>query len=807
VGIVVLTLGLVCFMTTYLFVSYIHGYERNFANVDRTYVIAQSIVSESNGLDVPFRTGSALRLGEHLRLDVPELDAVARLHRTFTSVAANSQAAARTVAYVEAPFFEIFNFVSVAGELDTAAMPRMAVITESAAQSLFGAEAAVGKTLTVGGARNVDVTVAAVIADLPVTSHLSPRALAGLGFEVLVSWDVFEAIARTPFIDSWGNTTVVTYALLPADGSLTVAEVNRRLAGIVERHIPPEMRAQATIAFEAHPIASVASANLQARFEGFTGTKWRIDIFDALLMFASVVLAIACVNFVNLATAQASGRGLDVGTRRTLGATSALVIRQDLVQTTTVVAAAIALALGATVLLRPLIPNPWQTALELPWSESRFWLFLAALIVSVTAAAGLYPALVLARIRPTSALRLGKARSGPKLLRTVLVGAQFATASFLIALVVVLIAQRDNLRDALLGRFADPYVTFYLGPPGAVPDREVLTRELARGPGIRGATYMWLTPFQSAGPRIQLSRTADESSARFTMDDQAVGYDYFALLDVPILAGRVFERDRADDVTPRTREAYEARQGKPFATLLDREAARRLGWPNPADAVGEIIYAAGRQGVRYEIIGVVESVTMNVRSRGSTGMRFGLDPTISNQWIVRVGKDGVEASLAHINDVLKALAPGRSPPRLSFLDEVFENAYWAFRMMNYVFTGLAVFAIAIAVIGLFGMASYMTSRRTYEIGVRKCQGASFIEILRLLAWDFSKPVMFANVVAWPFVLYAAGRYLELFTERIAVTPLPFALALLATLMLAWVAVGGVVFRAAGLRPADALRHE
>jgi putative ABC transport system permease protein len=186
---------------------------------------------------------------------------------------------------------------------------------------------------------------------------------------------------------------------------------------------------------------------------------------------------------------------------------------------------------------------------------------------------------------------------------------------------------------------------------------------------------------------------------------------------------------------------------------------------------------------------------------------FTVDPTISHTWLVRLDKGNVAASLAHIRDTVIALAPGRPPLDIAFLDEAFERAYWTFSMMNRVLGMLAGFAITIAALGLFGMASYMTQRRTREIGVRKTQGASPGAIARLLLAEFSKPVLVANLVAWPFVLIAANAYLGVFTQRIALTPLPFAIALLATLLLAWLAVGARVLEAASLNPAKALRHE
>jgi len=798
-----LAFGLVCFIATYLLVSYIRGYDRHFANADRTYVIAQRERAEGEGFDTPFSVKSALHLAEQLRLDVPELAAVARRQQTFLPVALDGQPTLRAISYVEAPFFDIFDFLTLAGDVHGAAQPRSAVLTRRTAQQMFGDAAAVGRTITLNGRQRVDVTVAAVIEDLPAASHLARGSLFANGFDLLLSWDVYELIGRTPSVDSWVQGPVYTYALLPEDGSFTVAQLDDRFPGIVERNVPQNVRAANAIEFRAQPVSSIAATALQQEFEGFNSTPWRIDVLGTLLIFAAGILVIACLNFVNLATAQSSGRTLEIGTRKAVGADASLVVRQELVQTAILVTLAIALALAAIPLATKLLTGPWPMAFALPWREPRFWIFLAALLSGVTLAAGLYPALAVARIRPTAALRLGTARAGPKVLRTVLVGAQFASASFLVALVVVLLAQRNDLRETLLGRFADPYAVFAIAPTAQVPDREVLASELARGPGIKGATYMTIPPW-TEGPIVPVSRAVEEQAPRFPLELQPVGYDYFKLLDVTVVAGRVFERERADDVIPRGEQASAARQGRPTVAVLDTTAARALGWPNAADAVGEIVY---RSGTPTEVIGVVEPITMQIRARDSAGAVFTLDPPVSNMWLARLDKSNVAASLAHIRDTMQAVSPSRAPPSLGFLDQMFESAYWAFALINRVLGALAAFAIAISAVGLLGMASYMTQRRTREIGVRKTQGASPGAIARLLLAEFSKPVVVANVVAWPFVFIAANAYLGVFTKRIALTPLPFALALLATLALAWVAVGARVWWAASLNPARALRHE
>jgi putative ABC transport system permease protein len=283
-----------------------------------------------------------------------------------------------------------------------------------------------------------------------------------------------------------------------------------------------------------------------------------------------------------------------------------------------------------------------------------------------------------------------------------------------------------------------------------------------------------------------------------------VGYDYFQVMDIPLLAGRVFARERNDETTF---SADAGARSTPQVAALDRKAARALGWSNPADAIGHTIYVNGNAATATDIIGVVESVPNAIRDRGSDGIVYGLMPHRAGFTIVRLAKSDVKGALEGIDDVFKTLSPARAPPPRQFLDQAFESAYFTFDLINRVFVALGAFAIAIAAVGLFGMASYMTSRRTREIGLRKTQGATSRQILELLLWDFSKPVLVANLVVWPFAFYAAQRYLDSFAQRMTLGPWPFLAALLATLLVALVAVGGRVLHAARLRPTDALREE
>jgi len=799
VGVAVLTLGLVCFVASNLVVSYVHNYDRHWQNADRIYVVVQRLRAPEFGVTPSFDTGTAPPIAELLRVDAPELEAVARLYGLPQVVAVDDRRMPLSVAYAEPQFTEIFDLTALAGDLQQPlAMPRSAVITQRAAERLFGTVDAAGRPLTMMLRQPVDITIRAVVADVPEQSHLGPPGgLFSSGADLFVSWDVLETSGQLAAMN-WGSA-VKTYALLPADGTLTQAELDRRLAKIAAERVPADWQFL-NLDLESRPVSAVAALSAQNWFQGRWGGSVWVDVLSVLRAAAAVILAVACLNFLNLAMAHGTGRALDVSTRKVLGAKTRHIVRQDLLHTGLVVALALVLAMAAVVPLAKLFAAPWSSSLDVPWSEPWLIAFLGGTLCAVMAAAGLYPAIVAARARRAAASSVHGAHDALARVRAFLVGLQFAAAGALVIGAIVLLMQRYELHQALVGRFADQYVAVFVprGDPAAL---EVLTNELNRGPGILGTTSMSPGLFVNAPRRF--SRARDDSAPSTMIDFIYTSHDYFDVMQVPLVAGRVFSRERADDALPRTSQESAERRGRPPAIVLDRAAARALGWPEPRAAVGELIYAPG--GAAHEIVGIVEPAPTSIRASDSTGTAYVLSSSPNNVRIVRVANDRVDAALEHVDKSLRSVFPAQPTSRV-FFDQVFESYYETFEITNRVLAGLAVFALLISGIGLFGMATYFANRRIREIGIRKSQGATPANILRLLLWDFSKPVVWANLAAWPLVAIALDRYLSLFAERVPITPLPFVLALAATWLLACLAVARCAWRAAKLHPADALRQ-
>jgi putative ABC transport system permease protein len=592
--------------------------------------------------------------------------------------------------------------------------------------------------------------------------------------------------------------------MLKPGSTLTLATLNERLRDFAERRMTPEQLKMATIEVGAVPLGGLLVTNLNSQLLG----GGALSITTMLFGLGALVLLVACMNYANLATARAARRAREIGLRKVLGARRSQVMVQYLLESALLTAAALVIAIAAVALLAPVVHDAAGIDMRVALGDSGFWAFSAALLAGVTLLGGAYPALVLSRVRPIEALRLGKVRVGPRFASTLLVGAQFAAASFLLIAVIIMSVQSAALMRTGGGSTRDQHLVLNNFRPVTGVDAELLRTELMRLPQVKGVTSMGSTPW-SDGVNLNLfARTPEETTSAQTAYQNNVGYDFFSTLDIPVLAGRVFDRDHSD--LPPNRPPDPNTPPPTQNLVIDRILARQLGFRSPAEAVDQTIYfpaVLGERGQQFRVIGVVESRPLFLRGFGASSNAYSLrDGAGMQNVIVRLGVGDIAAGVAGVEEVWRRLAP-QTPIQRSFMDELFQSTFETYQRVNQVVMGLAGVAFFISVIGLFGMAVQVAGRRRHEIGVRKSIGARKSQIVRMLLRDFSKPVLIANVIAWPLAYFAAHWYINLFIQRIGLTPLPFVASLAIVVVIAWIAVGGQALRAARTNPATVLRFE
>jgi putative ABC transport system permease protein len=436
------------------------------------------------------------------------------------------------------------------------------------------------------------------------------------------------------------------------------------------------------------------------------------------------------------------------------------------------------------------------------------WPALAALVCLVTLAAGAYPAAVLSRVRPMSALAVGRARRGSPLFSTLLVGVQFGVASFLLIALTVISMQNADMRRTALAAIHDPLVLLANPVQQTKVSPTTLRERLGKVPQVSGVTELWFDPWETE-PVIEFASSDDPTSPQLAATLRFVGFDFFDVFGVPLVAGRVFDRDHADDDP----SASPPSEPPPTNIVVDRTFVAAFGLGTPEEAVGKLIYrprpAQARSGAppsALRVIGVVEDRSFSffktpTHNGSMYRIRGGLELTVA-----RVTAADLETGLRGIDAAWRELAPNVAVSR-RFLDDAFETAYAQYLRINRLLAVLAVMAFGICVAGLFGMAIFVAGRRRREIGVRKTLGASTARMVALLLVGFATPVMIANLIAWPAAYVAARIYLNQFSQAIPLTPWPFVLSVAITLTIACVAVLGQTLRAARTTPAEVLRQD
>jgi putative ABC transport system permease protein len=811
INVACLTLGLACFMLAWSIVAYFGQMDRYHVRAARTYIVTP----QSQGVSTQVRSPWAL--AEYLPVDFPQLESVVRLVNGEAQLNVDGVSYNAAIAYAEPKFLSIFDLPFRAGNSATALdAPRSAIVSTTLAQNLFGTQAVIGRTMRLNNRETVTIT--GVIDSVPQPSHLSTDpgdAGLAVAFEALISMDTHVALLNAVAPDQasqafnrWSANWYVTYAVLPEDGSLTAQQLNDRFDEFAQRHVPEE---DGKRNYRLRPIAEFTAIGMNAPTAS-TG----VAMTTVLQVLGGLVLLVACANYANLATAQAATRAKEVALRKVVGASRYQVMGQYIFEASLLTITALLLAF-ASISLFALGAGPAALAglAVLFFGMPEFWIVIAVLIGAVTIVAGFYPALVLARVRPIHALRNARNKSGSRLASTLLVGIQFGFTSFMMIAVFVMMGQNRELKRAVWNPEQDPIIVIANNTAYAGVDRQLLKSELLRQPGIVAVSGIERMPWGMGGMGKELTTSRESATSQVRPYQNIVDLDFFTALDIPLLAGRGFERGRADDLTDfsvwQRTSAATANSTLDFNVVIDRSLMRSLGYASPNDAVGKTVYhpvslTGSSPPQQLHIIGVVDDAMLRPVALGVNTNFYLLSPAVAANPVIRISKDNVPAALAGVDKVWKALAPN-TPIKRRFSDEQFEQAHQLLNIVSGTVAALAAFATLIAVMGLVGMALHIIGRRTHEIGVRKTLGASINSILMLLLGVFSKPIVIANIAVWPLVYIVMQGYLSLFAHSTGLTLLPFLLSLLITLVIAWLAVAVQASRAARMNPATVLRYE
>jgi putative ABC transport system permease protein len=685
------------------------------------------------------------------------------------------------VLYSEPAFFDVLSFPAVEGDPARAlASVDGLVLTVAAAQNFFGDEPALGRPIRLGSGQSARQLVVRAVVE-------NPPAGSTIRFEALVPLALLEPQIRDD--SGWRAFMYRTYALLApeADG----AAVRERFNEVIAPHYESDAPITTLV-----PLRAVYLSELH-RAGGFRGQLRYLYIFGSA---ALLILLIAGINYVNLATAQGLRRTREVGVRKAVGGMRAQIARQFLSESVIMSGLALGLALALVAVALPHFNELFEKQLSLAGFEGVV-AALALFVLALGIAAGAYPAFILSGIDPVRVLRQQVALgSGRGRLRRGLVIFQFGASSVLLLSTAVILSQVRYMQQSELGFSGEQVVMVGLTIDPSWEGAEGVRQRALAHPAVLEASVASGVPGQyHITMTYQLSEVlgedgASEDAAPFEVRPARIDPHYGDVLDLRLAAGRMFDPEMATDASG--------------AFVINETAARQLGW-SPGEAVGQRI-SLSYDGEYREVIGVVAD--FHVASLHEEIPAVAFQQFASTSWsgaprlIARLAPEDIRGALAHLEHALRPDLP-EGPFAYAFLDDHFATLYAAEVRLGRVFSAFAALAVLIACLGLFGLAAHAAHARTREIGIRKALGASGASIVSLLSADFLKLVAVAFVVAAPLAYWMMQRWLEDFAYRVDIGAGLFVAVGLFALAAAALTVGVLGYRAALTDPVRALKTD
>lgn len=733
-------------------------------------------VYERNFYDGRIEAGYSTQglLADELKRAVPEIQYSSGMDHAsppgaLSTFEADNKSIKMDGSFVGTDFFNMFSFPLLQGTAQSAlSAPESVAISRRMAEQFFGSpEKAIGKSIRYENKDELLVTA--------VFENVSSQS--SLQFDFLRPWQAF--VKENAWVNNWGNTAPSAYVQLRS-GSDPI-KVQAKIKDFIYRYMPKEKSFITELALQPYPEKYLHSSFKNGQVDG-----GRIEYVRLFTIVAVFILLIACINFMNLATARSTKRAKEVGLRKVIGALRSSLIRQFIGEAILFAFLSVIVAVVVAVLLLPVFNNITGKQLFLPVAQPLFWAVLVILITVTGFVAGSYPALFLSSLNPLRILK-GSLKSGKEaaFFRQGLVVFQFSLSIILIVGMIVIYQQMDYIRSKNLGYDRENLI--YIPIEGELAKKyDLFKEEAGKMPGVLNISKMRNSPTVIEHHNSSISWPGKDPNITIPFADGIVGYDFVKTLKLELKDGRDFSKEFSADSAN---------------FILNETAVNRIGYKN---AVGETVNWGNHSG---KIIGVLKDFHFS-------SMHQSIDPLIirlNEDWsygniLVRTKAGQTKEALASLEKICKTVNPA-FPFTYQFSDLEYTKMYRSEQIVSKLSNLFAFLAIFISCLGLFGLAAFTAEQRTKEIGVRKVLGASVPNILILLTTNFLKPVGIAVLIAFPVAWYAMDVWLQGFVYKIDIEWWMFALAALLTIIIAILTVSFQSIRASLINPVKSLRTE
>lgn len=783
INILGLAMGLACSLLMLMYVQYEFSYDRHHENFDRIHRVTIQAMLGGNAIEA---VSSPYPMAAVLPREFPEIETAARLREFFSEVLValgDTRYQEGDVFHADPQIFDIFSFKFLEGDMSTALdEPNTVVLNQTMAQKYFPGGDALGKQLVFNDERNYQVV--GVIEDMPSNSHFHAN--------FLVSFTSDDEHDST----NWVSNNIQTYfTLRPGTSAKEFAE---KMELIVTKYVAPQIEAAIGINIEEffasggqyeYAIQPLSYIHLNSNMDGEIETNGNANYVYTFLAVGLFVLLLACINFMNLSTARSSNRAREIGVRKVMGAQRSQLLVQFLAESVLLsfFALAIALPLIAAVLPAFNALTEKTMSLDVLFGAQAFGLLLLFTIL-VGCISGSYPALFLSKFHPQEVLK-GKFSGGAKnsWFRGALVITQFTISISLVAATLIVYEQLNFMRDKSLGFEQDQVLVIKRAQ--ALGDQLGAFKELVNNmPQVVNAATSAHVPGEGTDQNVYALEGSPMTEA-VAIWSFTVGYNYVETLGFELLEGRAFSEDFGADES---------------GYILNEAAARELGISD--NPTGFRLNEPDPEGNRYgPIIGMVKDFHFQSLHEEIRPVLLRIQ-NFSRYVVVRVEADNMQQTIAQIEQQWNEMT-NNQPFEYSFLDADFASLHDGDQRLGQLFTGFAGFAILIACLGLYGLASFTTEQRTKEIGVRKTLGASVSSLVLLISKEFMLLVGIALIVAIPVTYISMNQWLGLFSYRIELPAMAIAISGILAVIVAFMTVSIESARAALTNPVQTLRDE
>ena len=780
INIVGLAIGMAVSFLILLYVWNEVTYDRFHENAANIYRLATQLDAQGRHFEV---ASVPAPMGPAMVDQFPEVVRAARLRDFGTRVVSYEEKLYEEskIYHADPDLFRVFTIPVIRGNPETwLQAPFQMLVTEEMAEKYFGSEDPLGKSIKIDNKYTYNIT--GIVGKMPENSHFK--------FNMIGSLSSLDQIRKD--LNMWLGFNYATYILM--EGHPSIEEVTAKYNDLLMSNIPDQFqKLGAEVEIFLQPMKSI---HLHSHLEGEMEPPGNPGFIRILTTIALFILLIACINFMNLATAQSSKRAKEVGMRKVLGAHRGKLIGQFLGESLLLSFISLIIAVMLIILLLPVFNHLVEKDLVFnPVQNGVILLGLVGITLLAGFFAGAYPAFFLSAFIPLEALKSRfKAGKGHRFFRNGLVTLQYVISITLIISTFVIFYQLHHVKNRDLG-FDKEQVAVISLRGQVLSKHDVFKNEILRLPGVVNAACSSTVPSRGRTETMFSFEGVDQKKQVFPIME--IDADYLDTMDMQVVAGRGFSIDHPGDKK---------------AMILNETLVKQLGWDEPIGKTVSMMDLAdyndpekGFVEVPYTVIGIVRDfhfASLHEKIRGHLMKMSGEVSRIS----VKLRPGDIAGTLRSVQNIWHDLEPAY-PFSYVFLDESFDRLYRSEQRMGQIFISFTLMAIFISCLGLFGLASFTADQRTKEIGIRKVLGASVSHVILLLSRDFTKWVILANVVAWPAAFFIMNKWLQGFAYRIGLAVWIFVISGVAALLIALLTVSAKAFKAAVANPVDSLRYE